>query len=51
MEIKYKEVYFDKYCTLCKFKDEKETHDVCHECLNYGYNEHSHKPVYFEQHA
>lgn len=48
METRYKEVYFDVYCPKCKFQDNKESDDPCHECLNYSNNEHSHKPVCFE---
>ena len=48
METTYKEVYFDKYCHKCKFKATPETEDPCNECLAEPVNDHSHKPVRFE---
>ena len=45
MEDDYKEVYFDKYCTSCKFKNNKETEKPCDECLTNPMNVNSHKPV------
>ena len=41
----YKEVYFDKYCKSCKYKNLKEDEDPCHDCLNEPSNLYSHKPV------
>ena len=48
MESKPKEVRFDMYCKTCKFHDTPEAEDPCDECLNYGSNEDSHKPVNWE---
>ena len=44
-----KEVYFDKYCPLCEYCDKRENEDPCFDCLNYGRNEDSHKPVNFKE--
>ena len=43
-----KEVYFDKYCNHCEYKDLKEYKDPCHECLSNPVNLYSHKPVKFK---
>lgn len=48
MEIIDKIVEFDKYCKDCKFKDNKEYLDPCHECLNNPTNTNSKKPVNFK---
>lgn len=48
MEIIDKEVYFHKYCNLCKHKDVDESEDPCDECLEYFCNTYSHRPVNFE---
>lgn len=40
-----KEVYFDRYCLTCKYKDVPEEDDPCRECLTYPSNVESHKPV------
>lgn len=45
----YKEVYFDKYCPTCKYKDLKESEDPCYECLDEPGNVDSHKPVKWEE--
>ena len=45
----YKEVYFDKYCETCEFKDRKEYEDPCYECLAETVNLYSHKPVYWRE--
>ena len=49
MEDAYKEVYFNKYCETCKFKDTKEEDEPCDECLTYPVNTHSHKPINYEK--
>lgn len=49
MEYSYKEVYFDKYCKQCKYKNLGESEAPCDECLNHSMNHHSHKPVNFEK--
>lgn len=48
MEYIYKEVYFDKYCKTCKYKEKKDSEHPCHECLDEPINLHSHKPVKWE---
>lgn len=49
MEDVYKEVYFDKYCSTCKYKDLPEEEDPCDECLAETVNLYSHKPVKWEE--
>lgn len=44
-----KEVYFDKYCNLCVYRDLDEIEDPCNACLTQAYNENSHKPVKFKR--
>lgn len=43
-----KEVYFSKYCSLCKHKNVVETAEPCNECLTCGARKDSHKPEKFE---
>lgn len=45
----YKEVYFNEYCETCKYKDLEESEEPCNECLTNPVNEHSHKPVKYEE--
>ena len=45
----YKEVYFNQYCGLCKYKDTAEENDPCAECLTNPVNSNSHKPVNYEE--
>lgn len=44
-----KEVYFNKYCKLCKHFRKNEDKEPCCDCLDEPVNMHSHKPVYFEE--
>ena len=44
-----KEVRFDIWCAKCKHKDKAEGEEPCHDCLDYGGNEDSEKPVRFEE--
>ena len=44
-----KEVYFHKYCKLCKHFKKYEDEEPCCDCLDEPVNTHSHKPVYFEK--
>ena len=48
MDIFDREVRFDKYCETCKHKNKNEKEDPCNECLEYGYNTESEKPVNYE---
>lgn len=41
-------VFFDIYCHKCKHWDSDELEDPCNECLTYGGNFDSHKPVNYE---
>lgn len=47
----YQEVYFDKYCDKCKYKDVDDTKGKapCHECLSEPTNLYSHVPVKFKE--
>ena len=38
---------FEKYCKDCKYKKLKDNKDPCNECLDYGANFESEKPVKF----
>lgn len=49
MEYEYKEVYFDKYCKTCEFRDVDDVADPCNECLGEPCNLHSHKPVMYKE--
>lgn len=49
MNEEYLEVDFKKYCKTCKHKELGEKFDPCNECLDYGYNLNSHKPVMWEE--
>lgn len=48
MDDNYKEVYFDKYCETCKYKDADEKDDPCRDCLGEPVNSYSHKPVKYK---
>lgn len=43
------EVDFKTYCPLCVNRDLNEHQDPCNECLEYGTNENSTKPVLFKE--
>ena len=45
----YKEVYFNEYCSKCKYKDTLESDDPCDECLTNPSNIDSHKPINFKE--
>ena len=45
----YKEVYFDRYCSTCKYQGLLGTDDPCDECLAEPVNLYSHKPVKYEE--
>lgn len=49
MENNYKEVYFDKYCSKCKYEKTDSGEEPCNECLAYFVNVNSHKPVNFKE--
>ncbi len=44
-----KEVYFDQYCSSCKYKDLTESDDPCWGCLDEPVNTYSHKPVMYKE--
>lgn len=44
-----KEVFFKEYCPKCKNEEVDENMKPCEECLSNPVNEHSHKPVKFEE--
>lgn len=43
-----KEVYFDQYCSSCKYFEQPESDEPCNTCLAYPMNECSHRPVYWK---
>lgn len=45
----YREVDFQKYCKTCKNEKLEEKKDPCCECLDYGYNTESVKPVNWKE--
>ena len=49
MEYTQKEVYFSVYCPSCKYTDLHGDEHPCDECLDHSFNEHSHKPVKYEE--
>ena len=49
MNEEYLEVDFKKYCKTCKHKELGEKFDPCNECLDYGYNLNSQKPMKWEE--
>lgn len=49
MEEHEKMVFFDKYCTKCKYETTEETDDPCNECLSSYTNFETRKPVKFEE--
>lgn len=44
-----KEVRFDIYCPKCKHYEKSEKEDPCYQCLDNPMNEHSNKPVYYDE--
>lgn len=49
MEKDYYEVFFNQYCPLCEHREKNEYEEPCNDCLDYGWNVNSHKPVRFEK--
>ena len=47
--LKVKEVDYNLYCNKCIHEKKEEYEDPCHDCLTHGWNEGSHKPVYFKE--
>ena len=45
----WKEVFYNEYCSKCKYKDTKETEDPCNECLTEGVRLNTHKPLNFKE--
>lgn len=45
----YREVDFAKYCATCKHENIAENKDPCCECMDYGCNIESCKPVNWEE--
>ena len=43
----YKEVDFDKYCKLCKFKNKLGHEDPCNDCLTCPVRTNTCKPINF----
>ncbi len=49
MNENYKEVDFKKYCLLCEHEKKEDWKDPCCECLEYGMNEGTAKPIHFKE--
>lgn len=49
MEYADKIVDFEQYCEKCKHFYKDSIEEPCNECLTNPVNEHSHKPVNFEE--
>lgn len=49
MENEFKEVNFKEYCKICKHAKKKGHEDPCNECLEYGMNQYSRKPIKWEE--
>lgn len=49
MEYIDKEVYFHKYCPTCKYEKTSEVEEPCNECLEYGVNDYTHRPVKWKE--
>lgn len=49
MEYRDKFVDFGKYCKTCEYRDLDEWLDPCNECLDNPVNEHSKKPINYEE--
>lgn len=49
MEYINKEARYDLYCSKCKHWLIPETEEPCTSCLDQPYNEHSQKPICFEE--
>lgn len=43
-----KEVLFNEYCCKCQSVEKLESESPCYDCLNQGWNEDNHKPIYFK---
>lgn len=49
METNMMLVDFAKYCNRCKYAPISEAEDPCRDCLNYGTNENSTRPVRYKK--
>lgn len=45
----YKEVYFQDYCSKCKYEENAEHEDPCWDCLGQPVQQNSHKPAEFKE--
>lgn len=46
---KTKVVEFEKYCSSCKYYQNKENEDPCFDCLSDSVNYNTHKPTKYEK--
>lgn len=44
-----KEVFYYQYCNKCEYEPIDGGDEPCNTCLNYPYNEDSHKPIMFSE--
>lgn len=49
MKYNEKMVFFEKYCPGCKYEAKEANEEPCEECISHPVNEHSHKPVKWEE--
>ena len=45
----FKIVYYEKHCPWCKYEEVDENNDPCSECLCQPVNEHTDRPVKWEE--
>ena len=45
----YREVDFATYCPKCNYEKKKGNEEPCSECLEHSMNEHTDRPVKFEE--
>ena len=48
-EYKFKIVEYENWCNKCKHKNKEENEDPCWDCLTTPVNEHSKKPICWEE--
>ena len=49
MELRDKEVRFDRYCKDCTHRFDRETTDPCNDCLDMPVKRHSAIPIHWER--
>ena len=49
VELKAKEVRYDKYCPTCKYSSLKDTDEPCDSCIEQFHNDGTDKPIKYEE--